>query len=33
MVMQKVEKSTWELSVAIEQTDRNDGGFGSTGKK
>lgn len=33
MVMQKVEKATWELSVAIEQTDRNAGGFGSTGKK
>lgn len=32
MVIQKVEKINWELSVKIEDTNRSAGGFGSTGK-
>jgi len=32
MVIQKVEKAEWELSVEIEDTNRSAGGFGSTGK-
>ena len=32
MVIQKVEKIDWELSVEIEETNRSAGGFGSTGK-
>jgi dUTP pyrophosphatase len=33
MVIQKVEQAEWELSVAIEETERSTGGFGSTGKQ
>lgn len=33
MVIQKVEQVEWELSVAIEETERSTGGFGSTGKQ
>ena len=32
MVIQKVEKIDWNLSVELEETERNAGGFGSTGK-
>jgi dUTP pyrophosphatase len=32
MVIQKVEKIDWSLSLELEQTERNAGGFGSTGK-
>jgi dUTP pyrophosphatase len=32
MVIQKVEQVAWELSEAIEETERSAGGFGSTGK-
>jgi dUTP pyrophosphatase len=32
MVIQKVEKINWSLSVELEETERNAGGFGSTGK-
>ncbi|QNA45157.1 dUTP diphosphatase [Lacibacter sediminis] len=32
MVIQKVEKIDWELSVELEETERSTGGFGSTGK-
>jgi dUTP pyrophosphatase len=32
MVIQKVEQVAWELSKAIEETERSAGGFGSTGK-
>ncbi len=32
MVIQKVEKISWELAVEIEDTNRSAGGFGSTGK-
>lgn len=32
MVIQKVEKIDWEISVELEETERNAGGFGSTGK-
>ncbi len=32
MVIQKVEKIDWSLTVELEQTERNAGGFGSTGK-
>lgn len=32
MVIQKVEKIDWSVSVELEQTERNAGGFGSTGK-
>ena len=32
LVIQKVEKIDWELSAELEQTERNTGGFGSTGK-
>jgi dUTP pyrophosphatase len=32
MVIQKVEQVGWELSIAIEETERSAGGFGSTGK-
>lgn len=33
MVIQKVEKIDWSLAVQLEQTERSDGGFGSTGKQ
>lgn len=33
MVIQKVEKINWAPAVALEQTTRNEGGFGSTGKQ
>lgn len=33
MVIQKVEKINWEPAVELEQTTRNEGGFGSTGKQ
>jgi dUTP pyrophosphatase len=33
MVIQKVEKITWEQVTGITETVRNSGGFGSTGKK
>ncbi len=33
MVIQKVEKVNWMLSEEIDQTTRNAGGFGSTGKQ
>jgi dUTP pyrophosphatase len=33
MVIQKVEKIEWKEVQKIEQTERNDGGFGHTGKK
>ena len=33
MVIQKVEKINWNLAVQLEQTERSDGGFGSTGKQ
>ncbi len=33
MVVQKVEKIDWSLAVELEQTERSDGGFGSTGKQ
>lgn len=33
MVIQKVEKIDWALTVELEQTTRNEGGFGSTGKQ
>ena len=33
MVIQKVEKINWSLAVQLEQTERSDGGFGSTGKQ
>ena len=33
MVIQKVEKIDWSLAVELEQTERSDGGFGSTGKQ
>ena len=33
MVIQKVEKVTWKLSEVLEETERNAGGFGHTGKK
>jgi dUTP pyrophosphatase len=32
MVIQKVEKIDWQISVELEETERNAGGFGSTGK-
>jgi dUTP pyrophosphatase len=32
MVIQKVEKIDWSLSIELEQTERSTGGFGSTGK-
>jgi dUTP pyrophosphatase len=32
MVIQKVDQVKWELSTAIETTERSSGGFGSTGK-
>ena len=32
LVIQKVEKIDWSLSVELEETERNAGGFGSTGK-
>ncbi len=33
MVIQKIEKIDWSLAVELEQTERSDGGFGSTGKQ
>lgn len=33
MVIQKVEKINWAPAVELEQTTRNEGGFGSTGKQ
>jgi dUTP pyrophosphatase len=33
MVIQQVEKISWQLVEQIESTDRGAGGFGSTGKK
>lgn len=33
MVIQKIEKIDWSLAVKLEQTERNEGGFGSTGKQ
>lgn len=33
MVIQKVEKIDWSIAVELEQTERSDGGFGSTGKQ
>lgn len=33
MVIQKVEKIDWSLAAELEQTERRDGGFGSTGKQ
>lgn len=33
LVIQKVETATWLPVDAIAETERNDGGFGSTGKK
>ena len=33
MVIQKVEKIDWSLAAELEQTERSDGGFGSTGKQ
>ena|SRR5687767_2946492 len=33
MVIQRVEKATWVPAVAINETVRNENGFGSTGKK
>ena len=32
MVIQKVEKIDWSLTVELEKTERSTGGFGSTGK-
>ncbi len=32
MVIQKVEKIDWSVTVELEQTERSAGGFGSTGK-
>ncbi|HUC82143.1 MAG TPA: dUTP diphosphatase, partial [Flavisolibacter sp.] len=33
LVIQKVEKATWQEVEILETTDRNSGGFGSTGKE
>lgn len=33
LVMQKVEKVTWQKAAALSGTERSNGGFGSTGKK
>ncbi|MGK2864988.1 MAG: dUTP diphosphatase [Chitinophagaceae bacterium] len=33
MVVQKVEQANWKLVDELEITERNDGGFGHTGKK
>jgi dUTP pyrophosphatase len=33
MVIQKIEKIDWSLAVELEQTERSNGGFGSTGKQ
>lgn len=33
MVIQKVEKITWVENTILDTTERNDGGFGHTGKK
>jgi dUTP pyrophosphatase len=32
LVLQKVETATWEIVEEVEATERNEGGFGSTGK-
>ena len=33
IVLQKVEKLQWKLTEELEETQRNDGGFGHTGKR
>lgn len=33
IVLQKVEKLQWKLAETLEETQRNDGGFGHTGKQ
>ncbi len=33
IVLQKVEKLQWQLTDILEETQRNDGGFGHTGKQ
>ena len=33
LVIQRVEKAEWEETTELQITDRNDGGFGHTGKK
>ena len=33
MVVAKYEKVTWEEVAALDETERGDGGFGSTGRK
>lgn len=33
MVIQKIEKITWQEVTVLEETNRSSGGFGSTGKK
>ncbi len=33
MIIQKIEKASWILTEDINVTERNDGGFGHTGKK
>ena len=33
IVLQKVEKLQWQLTEELEETQRNDGGFGHTGKR
>ena len=33
MVLQRVEKINWEQVTLLSETIRNNGGFGSTGKK
>ena len=33
MIVSKYEKVTWEEVAALEETERGDGGFGSTGRK
>lgn len=33
LVIQRVEKAEWQEVEALEETDRNSGGFGSTGKQ
>ncbi len=33
MIIQKIEKTSWLLTEDINVTERNDGGFGHTGKK
>jgi dUTP pyrophosphatase len=33
MVFQQVEKAHWEVVIALDETERGEGGFGHTGKK